>query len=167
MTESAVTLPQLVVDTVLKAAGAVSVGELDSGLPAVEGTVERDGRHWRLQVVSYPGDVLVTASFVREVVPPAHRDAAALFANRVNWALLVGDAEVDPSDGTVRICTSLCPLGTIITGALAEGMVGANVGTAALVLPGFERIARGEDPRTVADEVLDQIEADGIDLRLE
>ena len=167
MTDAPVTLPQLVVDTVLKATGAVSVGELDSGLPAVEGTVERDGRRWRLQVVSYPGDVLVAASFVREVVPPTHRDAAALFANRVNWALLVGDAEVDPGDGTVRICTSLCPLGTIITGALAEGMVGANVGTATFVLPGFERVAEGEDPQMVADEVLDQIEVEGIDLRLE
>ncbi|HVC14921.1 MAG TPA: hypothetical protein VND62_08695 [Acidimicrobiales bacterium] len=161
-------MPQRVVDTVLRATGgAVTVGEVPGELPAVEGTVERRGLSWRLQVVSYPGDVLVARSFLREAVPEDRRDAAAIFANRVNWALLAGNVEVDGGDGTVRVRTSLCPQGALVSVPLTEGLLGPNLGTAALVFPGIEAVAAGKDPVAAADDVLDEIEGEGIDLELD
>lgn|GEM_PF-6453098 len=161
-------IPPRALDTILRATGgAVTSGEVAGGLPAVEGTVTRRDRSWRLQVVSYPGDVLVARSFVRELVPEGCRDAAALFANRVNWALLAGDVEVDAGDGTVRVRTSLVPQGAMISVPLVEGLLGSNIGTAALVLPALEAVAGGEDPVACAEEVLDRIEEEGIDLSLE
>ena len=160
-------MPQRVVDTVLRATGAVSVGEVPGGLPAVEGTVERRGTSWRLQVVSYPGDVLVARSFLREAMPADRREAAAVFANRVNWALLVGDVEIDADDGTVRVRTALCPQGALVSFPLVEGLLGPNLGTAELVLPGLQAVAAGQDPKAAADAVLDEIEAKGVDLRLD
>jgi hypothetical protein len=160
-------LPKPVIDAVVQATGAVSVGELDGGLPAVEGTVDRRGLSWRLQVVSYPGDVLVARSYLAGAVPLDRREAAAVFANRINWALLVGDVEVDEGDGTVRVSTALCPQGAPVSPALAAGLVGPNVGTAELVLPAVQAVASGQDPKAAADAVLDRIEDEGIDLGLE
>ena len=160
-------MPQRVVDTVLKATGAVSVGEVPGGLPAVEGTVERRDMSWRLQVVSYPADVLVARSFLRDAVPEDRRDAAAIFANRVNWALLAGDLEVDAGDGTVRVRTSLVPQGALVSYPLIEGLLGANLGTAELVFPALQAVAQGKEPHAAAEEVLDEIEQEGIDLGLE
>lgn len=159
-------VPQRVVDTILKATGAVSVGEVPGGLPAVEGTVERGGTSWRLQVVSYPGDVLVARSFLRNAVPEDRRQAAAVFANRVNWALLVGDVEIDADDGTCRVRTALCPQGALVSVPLAEGLLGPNLGTAELVFPALQAVAAGKEPNAAANDVLDEIEESGIDLRL-
>jgi hypothetical protein len=160
-------MPQRVVDTLLKATGgAASVGEVPGGLPAVEGTIERGGSSWRLQVVSYPGDVLVARSFLREAVPEDRREAAAVFANRVNWALLVGDVEVDAEDGTVRVRTALCPQGALVSVPLVEGLLGPNLGTAELVFPALQAVAAGKEPVAAADEVLDEIEEQGIDTRV-
>ena len=159
-------LPPSVIDATLKATGAISVGELPGELPTVEGTVERRGISWRVQVVSYPGDVLVARSFVLAAVPQDRREAAAIFANRVNWALLAGDVEVDAHDGTVRVRTTLCAQGASVSAPLAEGLLGPNIGTAELVFPAVHEIAAGKDAVATADALLDAIEASGIDTRL-
>lgn len=160
-------MPQRVIDTLLKATGgAVTAGEVPGGLPAVEGTVERRGMSWQLQIVSYPGDVLVARSYVRDAVPAERRDAAAIFANRVNWALLAGDLEIDAAEGTARIRTTLVPQGALVSFPLVEGLLGPNIGTAEIIFPALESVAAGKDPAAAAEEVLDEIEEEGIDLRL-
>jgi hypothetical protein len=159
-------MPQRVVDTIVKATGAVSVGEVPGGLPAVEATVERDGQSWRLQVVSYPGDVLVARSYLRDAVPEDRRQAAAIFANRVNWALLAGDVEVDANDGTVRVRTTLVPEGALVSIPLIQGLLGPNIGTAERVFPGLRAVADGKDPVATAEAVLDEIDARGLDMSL-
>lgn len=159
-------MPKRVVDTIVRALGAVSVGEVPGGLPALEATVERGGISWDVQVVSYPGDVLVARSYLRGVVPEERREAAAIFANRLNWGLLVGDVEVDVDDGTIRVRTALCPRGALVSVPLVEGLVGPNIGTAELVLPALQAVAAGKEPVAAADEVLDEIDAHGIDLSI-
>jgi hypothetical protein len=154
------------IDAAVAAAGTVSIGQLPDGLPALEGTIERGGVSWTLQVVGFAEALVVVRSSIARLVPEDRRGAAVVFANAVNWALVVGDVEVYEPDGTVRVCTSVCAPGTPIDGGLAEGLIGSNVGTAALVFPAAIRVADGEDPRTVAEELLDRIERDGIGLEL-
>ncbi len=160
-------MPQRVVDTLLKATGgAATAGEVPGGLAAIEGTVERRGMSWKLQIVSYPGEVLVARSYIRDAVPEDRRDAAAIFANRVNWALLAADLEVDANDGTARVRTTLVPQGALVSYPLVEGLLGPNIGTAEVLFPALMSVAAGKEPVAAAEEVLDEIEEEGIDLGL-
>ena len=160
-------LPQAVIDVAAQAAGAVAVGLLDDDVPAVEGTVERDGLAWRLQVAAYPGGTLVALSIAAEPVPAARRAAVGQLLQQVNWGLLVGDGEIDDRDGTVRVRTSLCAFDAPVDEALAAGLILPNLGTAALVLTAVAAVAAGADPEAEAERILDTIDAEGVDLRID
>ncbi len=159
-------LPQAVIDLAAQAAGSVAVGLLDDDVPAVEGTVERDGHSWKLQVSAYPAGTLVALSIAAEPVPAARRTAVGRLLQQVNWGLLVGAGELDDRDGTVRVRTSLCAFDAPVDEALAAGLILPNLGTAKLVLAAVAAVAAGADPEAEAERVLDTIDAEGVDLRI-
>jgi len=77
------------------------------------------------------------------VVAEDRRQAAGEFVNRANSGMLVGNFELDYSDGEIRYKTSLDTEGTDCTAALVKQIVVANVLMMDRYLPGIMSVAFG------------------------
>ena len=159
-------VPAALVDAITGLSDAVRVGQLDGELPTVEAEVERPEGAWTLQASLYGhGTVLVVLSILPEAVPEGRRAAVAALVAGLNWRLVLGNAEMDPTDGTVRFRTGLFLAGDELTERHADAVVRSNLGTSALLFPAVQAVAAGGEAAEAALERLSaHVEARGIDL---
>ncbi len=87
--------------------------------------------------------------------PEARRSALAEFLTRANYGLIVGNFELDWSDGEVRYKTSLDVEGDRLTPALVKQLAYANVVTMDRYLPGIMRVIYGD---VTPDQALAEID---------
>jgi len=92
-------------------------------------------------------------SIVPEKALPEHLAAVSEFINRVNYALAIGNFELDFSDGEMRFKTSLEVEGDFLRPALLHNLVYANIAQMDHYLTGIMQVAlQGADPaQTVAE----------------
>ncbi|MDA8345611.1 MAG: YbjN domain-containing protein [Thermaerobacter sp.] len=76
-------------------------------------------------------------------VPERHRSATAEFLTRANFGLVLGNFELDFSDGETRFKTSAELGGTEPTLELLRPVVYANIAAMDRYLPGFDGVSRG------------------------
>jgi hypothetical protein len=158
-------LPASLVEVFEEACDNLLVGALDGQVPTLEGTVEREGRRWTCQASLYAGQMLSVLSIAPEVVLPDQRAVLQDYVGRLNWGLVVGNAEIGPLDGTIRLRTGLCLLGAELPRPFAEGLVLVNVGLAKVAFRPLGDLLRGTvTAEEASGAVLDHIDAEGIDL---
>lgn len=87
---------------------------------------------------------LLVYSVMAENVPAAQRPAVAEFLTRVNYAMTIGNFEMDFDDGEVRYKTSVDVEGDHLSVAMARQLFRLNVATMDLFLPGIEAVIRGD-----------------------
>ena len=73
-------------------------------------------------------------------VPPERRPAMAEFLTRANYGLIIGNFEMDLTDGEVRYKTGIDVEGDRLSAALVKNLVYANVLTMDQYLPGIMRL---------------------------
>ena len=89
-------------------------------------------------------------------IPPESLHSAAEFLTRANYGMIIGNFEMDYSDGEVRYKTSIDIEGDELTPALIKQMVYANVIIMDRYLPGIMRVSFGESsPEIVVSEIED------------
>jgi hypothetical protein len=79
------------------------------------------------------------------------RAEAVEYITRANYGLIIGNFELDLSDGEVRYKTSLDVEGEALTTGMIRLLVAANVATADRYLPGFMLVLYGN--RSAADAI--------------
>ncbi len=77
-------------------------------------------------------------------VPPEKINAAVEFITRANYGMIIGNFELDYSDGEIRYKTSIDVEGTSLSYALAKQVVYANVIIMDRYLPGIMRVIYGD-----------------------
>jgi len=87
-------------------------------------------------------------------VPEHMRLAAAEYLTRANYGMLIGNFELDFSDGEVRYKTSIDVEGGTLTHKMIENMIYVNVLTMDRYLPGLNRVVYGNvSPQLAIAEV--------------
>ncbi len=87
---------------------------------------------------------LIVYSVMTEDVPAERRPAVAEFLTRVNYAMTIGNFEMDYDDGEVRYKTSVDVEGDRLSMAMVQQLFALNVATMDLFLPGIEAVVRGD-----------------------
>jgi hypothetical protein len=87
--------------------------------------------------------VFIFYSILSSNVPEATRAAAAEYLTRANYNLILGNFELDFSDGEVRFKTSVNMGGEPLTKAVIEPMVLTNLAMVDRYLPGLMAVAYG------------------------
>jgi hypothetical protein len=72
--------------------------------------------------------------------PAVLRPAVAEYLTRANWGLILGNFELDYSDGEVRFKTSIQLNGIPLTAALLRPLIFGNVGAMDQYLPGLQAV---------------------------
>jgi hypothetical protein len=117
-----------------------------------------EGKHGRwncLIRVAEEQDRVVFYSIVPEETPPDRRLAMAEFLTRANYGMLIGNFEMDFSDGEVRYKTSIDVEGDRLTTSLMQQIVYANIRTMDRYLPGIRQIMETD---LLPEEVIAAIE---------
>lgn len=102
-----------------------------------------EGEHGRwncLIRVAEEQERVVFYSIVPEETPPARRLAMAEFLTRANYGMLIGNFEMDFTDGEIRYKTSIDVEGDRLTSPLMQQIVYANVRTMDRYLPGIRKV---------------------------
>jgi hypothetical protein len=89
-------------------------------------------------------DRVIFYSLYPEPVPEEGRTAVAELFTRVNFGLLIGNFELDLSDGEARYRTSIDVEGAELTDALLRQLVYANVAAMDHFLPAISAVAAGD-----------------------
>lgn len=89
---------------------------------------------------------LVFYSIAPVSTPENLREAMAIFLTMVNYGLILGNFELDLSDGEVRFKTSIDVSGSELTSALIKHVVLANTTMMDKYLPSIENIIAGISP---------------------
>lgn len=86
---------------------------------------------------------LVIRSLFPESVPAAQRPAVAEYLTRANWGLLIGNFEMDWSDGETRFKTSLDLNGEALPEMILEALFDANTQGYRQYVRGLAAVAAG------------------------
>ncbi|HEX4109048.1 MAG TPA: YbjN domain-containing protein [Solirubrobacteraceae bacterium] len=86
-------------------------------------------------------------------VPSDRLPAVAEFVMRANYGLVIGNFELDLDDGRIRYKASIDFGAMPPSQALADRILGWNVGTMARYLPGIMVVVAGADPRSAVSEI--------------
>jgi hypothetical protein len=89
-------------------------------------------------------------------VPEEKRLAAAEFVCRANYALKIGNFELDMSDGEVRYKTSVDVEGSQLSPTMVKNLVGVGVGMMHRYYPGLMKLIYGDQS---AEACIQEIEA--------
>ena len=93
-------------------------------------------------------------SIMETKVPPEKRQAVAEFLTRANYGLVIGNFEMDFSDGEVRYKTSVDVEGGQLTSTMIRTMVYTNVLMMDKYLPGIMKVVyAGASPADAVAEV--------------
>ncbi len=90
-------------------------------------------------------------SFYAVKAPPAKREQALEYITRANFGLVIGNFEMDLSDGEVRYKTSLALEAEHITPSMIGALITVNLHTADRYLPGYMLVLYGN--RAAADAI--------------
>lgn len=118
------------------------------------------GRWVCLAVTNDVDDQVAFYSLCPVEVPADRRSAMAEALTRANYGLIVGNFEMDLSDGEIRFKTSIDASDTDLTLPLVRNLVQINVLTMDDYLPALQAVARGADPSTA----IRAVEGDDLDL---
>jgi hypothetical protein len=94
---------------------------------------------------------LVFYSFYAVKAPEGKRLTAMEYITRANYGLIIGNFELDTSDGEVRYKTSIDVEGEPLTPGMIRLLFAANLSTADRYLPGFMLVLYGN--RGAADAI--------------
>lgn len=87
-------------------------------------------------------------------VPEDKRGIAADFLTRANWAMILGNFEMDYSDGEVRFKTSIDVEGGKLTETMVRNLVASNVLMMDKYLPGLNQVIYGnQSPEAAIREI--------------
>lgn len=87
-------------------------------------------------------------------IPEDKRAALAEFITRANYGLILGNFELDYTDGELRYKTSLDVEGTPLTTELLQPLTFANVSTMDRYLPGLMAVLYGGvEPKTAIEQI--------------
>ena len=81
------------------------------------------------------------------------RGACAEFLTRANYGMILGNFEMDFSDGEIRYKTSIDVENTSLTSELLHPLVYANVTMMDRYLPGIMKVCSGADPAAAIKEI--------------
>ena len=95
-------------------------------------------------------------SVAPERVPEAQRAAVAEYLTRANWGLMIGNFELDYSDGEVRYKTSLQLDATMLTDDLLRPLIFGNVVVMDKYLPGLEAVRTGQQTPWAAIQAIEK-----------
>jgi len=99
-------------------------------------------------------DQFVFYSMLTTNVPPNKRLQVADFLTRANYGMVIGNFEMDMSDGEIRFKTAIDVAGAGLTTEQVKRHVYINVLTMDKYLPGVMKVAFGEgDPAAAAAEI--------------
>jgi hypothetical protein len=101
------------------------------------GNAGRNGIYPCVLRVSEEHPIVIFYSHVQCKVPPEKRQAVAEFIARANHGILVGNLELDLSDGEIRYKSSIALADGELTPGMADTLVGVNVSTLDRYLPGI------------------------------
>ncbi len=87
---------------------------------------------------------LLIYSVMTEDVPAERRPAVVEFLTRANYAMAIGNFEMDYEDGEVRYKTSVDVEGDHLSVTMTRQLFKLNVTTMDLFLPGIESVVRGD-----------------------
>lgn len=87
---------------------------------------------------------LLIYSVMAEHIPAERRTVVVEFLTRVNYAMAIGNFEMDYDDGEVRYKTSVDVEGDHLSVTMARQLFALNVATMDLFLPGIEAVVRGD-----------------------
>lgn len=122
----------------------VDFKQLD-GRTALKAPILESGRGWTFFVQTREAqEQIVMYSTFPMAVPEAHRAAAMEFITRANYGLILGNFEMDLSDGEVRYKTSIDVEKVNLTQELLNPLLYANIGTFRRYFDGLEAVAKGE-----------------------
>jgi hypothetical protein len=89
-------------------------------------------------------------SLMESKAPEKRRAAVAEYVTRANYGLVLGNFEMDYSDGEVRYKTSIDVEGGVLTGPMIRTAVYANVFTMDRYLPGLMAVIYADVPAAEA-----------------
>jgi Uncharacterized conserved protein len=89
---------------------------------------------------------LVFYSIAPIAVPQDRRTAVAIYETRINYGLVLGNFELDLSDGEIRYKTSIDITGSQLTPTLIKQIVMTNVTMMEKYLPSLQKVIQGVDP---------------------
>ncbi len=96
-------------------------------------------------------DQFVFYAFYAVKAPASKRTMAMEYITRANYGLVIGNFEIDMSDGEVRYKTSVDVEGEPISSGMIRLLIAANLSTADRYLPGYLLVLYGN--RTAADAI--------------
>eukprot|EP00542_Grammatophora_oceanica_P017951 CAMPEP_0194046040 /NCGR_PEP_ID=MMETSP0009_2-20130614/19143_1 /TAXON_ID=210454 /ORGANISM="Grammatophora oceanica, Strain CCMP 410" /LENGTH=206 /DNA_ID=CAMNT_0038691151 /DNA_START=62 /DNA_END=682 /DNA_ORIENTATION=- len=95
-------------------------------------------------------------------VPEEHRVKAYEYFTRANYGLVIGNFEMDASDGEVRYKCSVDVEGGKLTAPMIKSMIGVTGGTVDRFFPGLMKIIyAGASPKEAAEEARNPITSPG------
>lgn len=106
--------------------------------------IEGDTGRWRCFVRILPSKKLAMYSVADSHIPEARRPAMADFITRANFGIVVGNFEMDFSDGELRFKTSLDSGGEVVPADLLRRMLDSNLTHMNRYLPGIMGVAFGD-----------------------
>jgi hypothetical protein len=96
-------------------------------------------------------------------VPISQRLNMAEFITRVNFGIVVGNFEMDFSDGEIRFKTSIDSQGEIVTNNVLTSLINANLANMELYLPGIQVMMTGDvSPEEALELCQQQIEEETV-----
>jgi hypothetical protein len=122
---------------------------------ALEMGVAGEQTNYRLVVVvDHERSIVRFLTFLEGKVPESRRREAMEYVTRANYGLLLGNFELDLSDGEVRFKCSLDVEGGEITYAQYQNMLYVSVAMQDRYFPGLQRVLQGSaDPAAAIAEV--------------
>ncbi len=115
---------------------------------SVENSLETDypGKHGHLSCIAFaaePQNQFVFYSIVPVVAPVELIDLVGTFLHRVNYGLIIGNLEMDYSDGEIRFKTSVDVEDTELTYELIRNTIHDNILQLEQYLPGIYGLIHG------------------------
>ena len=105
---------------------------------------------WPCFVRLHDDQIVIVYSQLPTRVPPERRAAIAELITRLNYALPLGNLELDLTDGEVRFRASIDSAGVELDPSLIRNLLHANVTVTDRCLPAIEAVAAGRSEPAAA-----------------
>lgn len=127
------------------------------GHSAVEAGVQGENGRFRLvAVVDQDRAIVRFLSFVEGKIPEARRREVMEYLTRANYGLLIGNFEIDLTDGEVRFKAAIDASDVEVTDAMLRSTAYLSVATLDRYYPGLQRVVQGSaDPAAAIADVED------------
>ena len=99
-------------------------------------------------------DRLMVLAQMDEKVPASHRPAVIEYLTRINYGLIIGNFEMDLSDGEVQFRVSVDVEHVGINTKKIGQMLGIAIHNADRFAPGIEELSKGRTPEDIYNEII-------------